>query len=333
VTAIDVHAHILLKESLREMYAAHPDVAHELIEKEGQHYLRYPDGKLAHLPSSMFDIDERIAAMDRQGVQVQAMAIQPRQYHYNVPGQVGADFSRIQNERNIELSRSHPERLHVMLTLPMQDAGLAIKEIDRVGSIPTVRGIQTGGNINGTNLDSPDLDPIWAALADADLPVLMHPGITGMAAADRLRSYGLINLIGNPLETTIAIASLIFGGVLERHPDLRFGFVHGGGFAPYQTGRWDHGWADKEEAQESIKVAPTKYFRRMFFDTLTHDRDSLEFLGKRVGWHQVFIGTDYPFGMGDRDPVGHVMDLHLDDQTTEAVLSANAHRFLRPLPA
>jgi aminocarboxymuconate-semialdehyde decarboxylase len=329
--AIDVHAHIVRLEALAEMYRVHPDLAHELVELEEGHHLRYPNGTLAPIPTKMFDIDERLAAMDRQRVDIQILAIQPRQYHYNVPPQAGADMARIQNDANIDLSDLYPDRFHVFLTLPLQDLDAALRELARVGSHPRVRGIQIGTNINGQNLDGPHLAPLWEALVNERLPVWIHPSPTGMTALERLGSYGLVNLIGNPLESTIAIASLIFGGVLEQYPSLLFGFVHGGGFAPYQTGRWDHGWENRANARAVIARPPTDYFKRMFFDSLTHDRESLRLLGERVGWQQVVIGTDYPFIMGEADPVGAIEELGLPAEAAAAVLGENAARFLRPV--
>jgi aminocarboxymuconate-semialdehyde decarboxylase len=119
--------------------------------------------------------------------------------------------------------------------------------------------------------------------------------------------------------------------VLERHPDLRFGFVHGGGFAPYQIGRWDHGWGVRDEPKANIPAqTPHRYFERMYFDSLTHDPLSLELLGRRVGWDHVVLGSDYPFDMASADPVAGVEAVGLDPADRLRVLEGNAERFLRP---
>jgi aminocarboxymuconate-semialdehyde decarboxylase len=122
---------------------------------------------------------------------------------------------------------AHPERFHVFPTLPLQDIDAAITEIERVAAHPLVRGVEIGSNVNGTNLDDLTLEPLWEALEARDLPVWVHPDQRAIAGADRIKPYYLQNFIGIPLESTIAIASLIFGGVVRRHPGLRFGFVHG----------------------------------------------------------------------------------------------------------
>ena len=133
-----------------------------------------------------------------------------------------------------------------------------------------------GSNIGGKNLDDPSFEPLWAAAAELDAFMMIHPG--NVAGADRLRSYYLGNLIGNPLDTTIAGACLIFGGVLERHPKLNFIMAHGGGFIPYQGGRWVHGWEVRPEPKVHVKRSPAPYLDRFLYDTIFHAKTSLEFL-------------------------------------------------------
>ena len=147
-----------------------------------------------------------------------------------------------------------------------------------------------------------------------------------------MSSYYLQNLIGIPLESTIAAAKLIFGGVLDRHPDLRIGFTHGGGFSPYQIGRWEHGWKVRPEPKVNIsETGPRQYFGMMYFDSLTHDPLSLEMLGRRMGWDHVLLGSDYPFDMASTDPVAGVEAVEMSDADRAGVLQSNAERFLRPL--
>jgi aminocarboxymuconate-semialdehyde decarboxylase len=147
-----------------------------------------------------------------------------------------------------------------------------------------------------------------------------------------MSSYYLQNLIGIPLESTIAAAKLIFGGVLDRHPDLRIGFTHGGGFSPYQIGRWEHGWKVRPEPKVNIsETGPRQYFGTMYFDSLTHDPLALEMLGRRMGWDHVLLGSDYPFDMASTDPVGGVEVVEMSDADRTGVLQSNAERFLRPL--
>ncbi|HEV7207541.1 MAG TPA: amidohydrolase family protein [Mycobacteriales bacterium] len=333
MTVTDLHAHHIVRAALTEFRAAYPDLGPELVEREAGYYLHYPGRPaLGPVPAAMFDVPARLADMAGMRVDRQVLAVPPPQLFYHVEPAAGALFARLQNDAAIDVSDRYPAQFHVFATLPLQDPAAAVQEVSRIAGSPRVRGVQIGTNVDGANLDAPELEPVWSALADADLPVWVHPDQRAIAGADRLGSYYLVNLIGNPLESTIAIACLIFGGVLQRHPRLRFGFVHGGGFAPYQTGRWDHGWGCRTEAQAGITASPTTYFGRMFFDTLTHDRDALALLGQRVGWQHVVVGSDYPFDMASAQPVSAVEALQLSPADEACVLAGNAETFLRPVP-
>ena len=333
MTAIDIHAHAVVPDALAAMASAHPDHGPTLVEEDGRRYLRYPGReRLGPLPEAIFEPDIRLADMDRQRVDVQVIAIPPPNFHYHVPPDVGAAFAAIQNDALIALSDKEPDRFHVFATLPLQDVGASIAEIDRVARFARVRGVQIGSNINGTDVDDPSLEPVWADLEKRDLPVWFHSDQRSIAGADRLKTYYLQNLIGIPLESTIAAAKLIFGGVLERHPELRIGFTHGGGFSPYQIGRWEHGWSVRPEPKVNIaETGPRHYFATMYFDSLTHDAISLEMLGRRMGWDQVMLGSDYPFDMASADPVAGVEAVEMSDSDRALVLEGNARRFLRPL--
>ncbi len=333
MTTYDIHAHAIVPGGLAEMAAAHPDYGPSLFEEEGITYLSYPGrARLGPLPRGIFDPDTRIAEMGGQRVDVQVIAVAPPNYFYHVPAEVGIAFSSIQNDHLMKLSDLAPDRFHIFGTLPLQDVDASLAELDRIESFPRLRGVQIGTNINGTDLDAGELEPLWTALEDRNLPVWVHGDQRMLAGADRLSRYYLQNFIGQPLESTIAMGYLIFSGVLERHPNLRFGWVHGGGFLPYQIGRWDHGWGVRPEAVTVIaETAPSVYFSRMWFDSLTHDPLSLDFLGRRVGWERVVLGSDYPFDMASTDPVGGVDAIGLSEDDRTRVLSRNALEFLRPL--
>lgn len=333
MTTYDTHAHAIVPAALAEMVAAHPDYGPSLFEQEGHTYLAYPGrARLGPLPTGIFDPEVRLSEMAAQRVDVQVIAVAPPNYFYHVPAQVGIEFAAIQNDHLIALSNSSPDHFHLFGTLPLQDVNASLTELDRIEGHPRLRGIQIGSNINGVDLDAAELEPLWTALEQRDLPVWVHGDQRMLAGADRLGRYYLQNFIGQPLESTIAMGYLIFGGVLERHPSLRFGWVHGGGFLPYQIGRWDHGWGVRPEAIQHIAATPPSvYFKRMWFDTLTHDALALDFLGRRVGWDRVMLGSDYPFDMASADPVGAVEAVELTEADRARVLELNALDFLRPL--
>lgn len=331
---LDLHAHAIIPEALEAMAAEYPDHAPLLHEDSGKTYLRYPGReRLGPLPPGIFDPQIRLAEMDRQRVDTQVIAVPPPQFHYHVAPDVGVAFARFQNDGLMALSDSMPDRFHVFGTLPLQDMEASLAELARIAHHPRLRGIEIGSNVNGIDLDDPHFYPLWEALESRDLPVWVHPDQRAIAGADRLGEYYLQNLIGIPLESTIAVSKLIFGGVPSRYPGLRFGFVHGGGFAPYQIGRWDHGWGCRPEPKQNVSdVPPREFFERMFFDSLTHDPTALVMLGGMVGWDQVVLGSDYPFDMASADPVGAVELAGLNSDDLAAVFGGNALRFLRPLP-
>ena len=333
---VDLHAHAIVPDALVEMQRAQPEYGPVLTEDGGRRYLKYPEReRLGPLPEGIFEPSLRIADMDRQRVDRQIIAIPPPNFHYHVPNEVGVDFARLQNDGLISLSDTNPDRFHIFGTLPLQDIAGSVAELRRIADYPRLRGIQFGTNINGIDLDDESFAPVLAEMESLDLPVWLHPDQRSIAGIERLTKYYLQNFIGNPLESTIAMGKIIFGGVMERHPRLRFGFVHGGGFTPYQTGRWDHGWAQRAESKQFIdKTPPSEYFNRFFIDSLTHDPLSLELLGRRIGWDRVVLGSDYPFDMAADDPVAGVEAVAvMTESDRAAVLSGNADRFLRPLPA
>ena len=333
MTTIDIHAHAIVPEALDLMSSAHPEYGPSLYREDGQSFLSYPGrGPLGPLPAAIFDPETRLDDMDRQRVDMQVIAIPPPNFHYHVPVDVGVEFARIQNDELVRLSDSQPERFHVFATLPLQDVGAAVAEIERVASVSRVRGVQIGSNIAGVDLDHPDLDPVWTSLAEHGLPVWIHADQRAVAGAERLGVYYLQNLVGIPMESTIAIAKLIFGGVLGRHPTLRFGITHGGGFAPYQVGRWQHGWEVRPEPRVNVTDAdPRALFSTLYFDSLTHDPVSLRLLGERVGWDHIALGSDYPFDMAATDPVGALDAAGVDDSTFAQVVEGTAGDFLRPI--
>jgi len=333
VTTIDIHAHAIVPDALRRMEEAHHEYGPTLYREDDNTYLRYPGrGTLGPLPEAIFDPETRLADMDSQHVDVQVIAIPPPNFHYHVPVDVGVEFARIQNDELIRLSDSHPDRFHLFATLPLQDVDAAVVEIERVASFPRVRGVQIGSQVEGRDLDDPVFEPVWDALSDRDLPVWIHADQRAIAGAERLGVYYLQNLVGIPMESTIAISKLIFGGVIGRHPDLRIGITHGGGFAPYQVGRWQHGWEVRPEPKANVgERDPRELFSSLYFDSLTHDPVSLRMLGERVGWDHVALGSDYPFDMAAPDPVGALDAAGVDEATREQVLTGTAEVFLRPV--
>ena len=330
MSIVDVHSHIVTEDLIDALAASGMRNVPSFESDENGEVTLALGGrpKLGPIARTILDVDARVEEMDRLGVDTQVLAIAPMLFGYGEEPEVGAAMAVASNDCFIDIARSRPDRFNVFAGLPLAAPDAACAEIDRVASQPLVRGVQIGSHVHGTNLDDPSLEPVWDRLEQHDLAVLVHP--YAVAGADRMKSHYLQNLIGNPLDSTIAIASLIFGGVAARHPGLRFCFVHGGGFAPYQIGRWDHGSRCRPEPRTGTSDSPSDLLARMYFDTLTHDQLALRFLGERVGWSHVVLGSDYPFDMATPDPVRAVRDLGLRPDDEHQVLEGNATRLLRP---
>jgi aminocarboxymuconate-semialdehyde decarboxylase len=279
-----------------------------------------------HFPRGGWDLERRLQDMAASKVDVQVLSVCPQTFVYAQPPALAAAFARIQNEQLAKLVKARPDRFLAIGTLPMQAPKLAADELRHAVSKLGLRGAQIGSNVAGKNLDDPELEPVWATAAELDAFILLHP--INVAGVDRLSSYYLNNLIGNPLDTTIAAACLVFSGVLERHPTLKICLSHGGGFVPYQAGRFLHGWHVRKEPKNKLPKPPTESLGRFYFDTIVHSKDVLEFLVGNAGVDRVLLGSDYPFDMGMPDGVLQVRGLPIPAGDQASILGGRAKALL-----
>jgi aminocarboxymuconate-semialdehyde decarboxylase len=337
LAAVDVHAHHVDPDAVARMARLAPDRAPGIRRRDGGwavelppgFFEAFPEGTVRPIPAGLIDIDVRLADMDRQGVRVHALSGYTYLNFYHLPGDVAAEFHAIHNDAVVATARRAPGRFLALPGLPLQAPELAADEVRRLAALPEVAGLGIGSNAAGMDLDDQRLEPTWAAIDEARLPVLVHPPGT-VAGADRMGDYHLVNLVGNPVDSTVAAARIILSGLLDRHPNLRFCLVHGGGFVPYQIGRWDHGWRARDDVSARTARPPSSYLRgRIFFDSLTHSPEALAFLGARVGWDQVLMGTDYPWDMSTDQPLEDLAAAGIEGDRLRAVAGGNARAFLR----
>ena len=323
---IDIHAHVLADDTIRLLQREVPQVPIKLtpidqefsvLEVAGNAYRPFPRGG--------WDLEKRFKDMDAAEVDMQVVSNTPQTFLYSQPPEVTAATARLQNDQIVKLIASHPGRFAGIATLPMQAPQLAADELARAMRAG-LRGAHIGSNINGRNLDDPSLEPVWAKAAELGAFILIHP--VGVAGADRLKSYYLANLIGNPVDTTIAAAALVFGGVMERHPNLKICLSHGGGFVPYQGGRWVHGWNVRGEPQVNLKVSPAASLRRFYYDTILHAAAPLEYLVRAAGADHVLLGSDYPFDMGTLECARQVKALSIEEAERATILGQGATSLL-----
>jgi len=325
---IDLHAHIIPRDCF-DMTDRGGRNYGPTISKDASGQEILMTGRMSHGPivTQMCDPERRIQDMNRTGLDMQAISISPNSILYNVDAEDGLIFSRKHNNGIAEVVRAYPDRFVGMATVPLQDVSMAISELERAVLDLGLKAVEITSNINDKNLDEAEFWPFYRRVQELDIPIFVHP--RNVAGFDRMQRYYLANLIGNPLDTTIAIASVIFGGVLESFPRLKFLFAHAGGCAPYIRGRWEHGYQSRAECR-SIPKPPGEYFKLMYFDTITHSGPSLAFLVDTAGADKVVLGSDYPFAMGDFDPVSTVQSLTgLSPKDREKILWDNAVALLK----
>lgn len=302
----DVHAHCVPEGVLEQLVAEGGRHGIEVTRQDGR-YAALIAGRVQTRPvvPALLDLPARLAAMDATGVDVQVLSSWIDLTAYALPAEQGARYARMFNEAMAETVASAPGRLRGLATVPLQAPEPAAAElrhaVERLGLV----GVEIATTVDGRDLDDPDLGPFWAAAEELRALVLVHPYAS--LAGRGVTRFNLNNTVGNPAETTVAVGHLVFGGVLERHPGLRVCLVHGGGFVPYQLGRWDHAfYTDDRGAATHLTRPPSEWVRGLLFDTVVHSPAALRFLIDVVGVEQVVLGSDYPFRMGDPSPVATV---------------------------
>lgn len=284
--------------------------------------------QMADIRPHMDSVEKRLADMDRMGVDIQAVSVAPYQYYYAADAEQGREASRTVNDDIAALVDAHPDRFIGIGTLPLQDAEMALAEMVRCVKELDLRGIEIGTHVNGEELSSPRLAPIWAKAEELDIVVFIHP--SGATHPQRLQEHYLANLIGNPLESTLAVSHLIFDGVLERHSGLKIVVAHGGGFLGAYPARMDHGYHARRDVSENLPKPPTHYLKKLYFDTMVFEADQLEWLIRKYGADHIMLGTDYPYDMGEDDPRGLIGRVAgLDEVAIAAISGGNAARLLK----
>jgi aminocarboxymuconate-semialdehyde decarboxylase len=259
--------------------------------------------------------------MDRLGIDVAVLSLTPTLFFYWLDTAEAADFCRLANESLARFVKQS-DRLHGVAVVPLQDPEAAAVELRRAVGELGLRGAEIGTTVEKTPLDDRRHDPFFAAAAELDVPVILHPYYVG--TRPNLADFYMTNLTGNPLETCISASRLILSGWMDRHPAVKVVLVHSGGFMPFQIGRLDHGHRVRKETNAHITAPPSSYLRRFWYDTITHAATPLKFLVDLVGADRVVLGTDLPFDMADVHFQDYFAGASLDAPTLGAVTSRNA---------
>ena len=327
-TCIDVHTHVVPERfpayAGRAASVAWPSMVpaqpcHRHVMLSGQIYRTVSD--------RCWDVAARSAEMDELRVARQVLSPMPELLSYWLDAEDGATMSRYLNEQIAAMVSREPERFFGLGAVPLQDVDQAIAELEFLIHDLKLSGVEIGSNVNGMVLGDPRLDPFFAAAEILGAAIFVHA----------LRPVGMDRLVGPksleqilafPGETGLAAASLLTGGTLQRHPKLRIAFSHGGGTLAALLPRLQHGWDTFAELRERVPQSPTAGARRMYYDSLVYDGLALAHLLERFGSTQICVGSDFPFAIQEKDPVGRVEMLAVDADVKDLLLHRNAARWL-----
>jgi aminocarboxymuconate-semialdehyde decarboxylase len=326
---IDIHAHVVPRSAWKAAEAKRDWYGYRYEAGDGAGAFVSSAGKRIPFSSPKVRLtpDERLKDMDAQGVDVQVVSPGPMQYFYWTEPDMGRTLARMVNDDLAALCAKHPERLVPMGTVPLQDAQMAAAELDRVRREHGMRAVEVSTNVNGKELSDPSLAPFWAKAEQLGMLVFLHP--LGFTEGKRLSRHHFNNVIGNPLESAIAVGYLIYDGVLDRHPGLKICVAHGGGYAAHYIGRFDHAWTARPEDRGAIAKKPSEYMKRLYFDTVQYEPVEVEHLVRRWGAEHVIMGTDWPYAMGEADPVGLLHRCSgLSDSERDRIAGLNAAELL-----
>jgi aminocarboxymuconate-semialdehyde decarboxylase len=320
---IDIHAHWYPEEWLRvfEREGAKEGAS---LERGAKYQLK------AKSITNAFDerfvvVSERIQEMDKRAVDVHALSLTTPMVYWASAG-LATTLSQAFNDAASAAHRKHPDRLVGLAMLPMQSPADAMKELERAAKLPGMRGLYLATNVNGMELDEKQFWDVYAKCEELGWTIFLHPVDT--IGQDRTKKYYLKNLCGNPYDTGVAVAHLIFGGVMDRFPKLEFNLPHAGGTFPWLIGRWDHGTSVRPELKH-MKKKPSEYLRRFTYDTIGHDDRINDALVRLVGADRVTLGSDYCFDMGLDDPLATVGRLNINEEEKNLIRGKNALKLLR----
>jgi aminocarboxymuconate-semialdehyde decarboxylase len=323
---IDMHNHFIAPEIIDFLTREGKHFATRIVERDGRRFFLIQEKAMRPIDGAISNAHARIADFDREGVNAQAVSCVPFLMYPDVDSALGLAIARVNNDAMAALAASDPAHFVPLASVPMQDPDAASKELERAAKLG-LRGVEIPPKVAERQLDEPDFEIFWAAAESLRMVVCIHPFEAAPSGA--LSRYFLGNLVGNLYDTGLAAALLIYGGVLERHPNLKIVLYHAGGALPALVGRLDMGYRLVPECRNAIPRPPSSYASQFYFDIIAHSRTMLSHLVKTYGADRFVVGTDYPLPAGLAHPVEEVKTLGLDAQDENAILGATARHLLR----
>jgi aminocarboxymuconate-semialdehyde decarboxylase len=326
--SIDIHAHIAPAKAT-QLEAGKDWHGFTKMEGSGRHFLVYGSRCYWMHPKYLLTPEERIADMDSLGVDVHVLSTWVGLYNYGLPLEVTAATAKDCSDYVAELAIGWPQRFAGLATLPMQDVEAAVAELERSVVQFGLKGAQINDHVNGRALNEPEFLPFWQAAEQLGALILFHQEGGDTVVEPRDHGYGLDNAIGDLADRVITFASLVFGGVMDKYPNLKICLAHGGGDTCFGAGRLDRGWQVRSEARVNLSKPPSKYVGKFYYDCLTHSESALRFIIDTAGADRVFLGSDWPYDMGIDSPVEWVNSLEsLTQDEKVAILWKNLERLL-----
>jgi aminocarboxymuconate-semialdehyde decarboxylase len=324
---IDGHRHLILTKAIEVANKLDPARSVEIyppaIHEKSQEINRK---KNVEWNRKMQDFDENIADLEAAGMDMGILQPTQTMFFYWAESSAAAELTRMVNEFTAQGVRQHTAHFFGLATAPLQDVDLAVKELTYAVKELGLKGVVIGSNVNGQGFDEQQFLPFFERVEALDVPIFIHP--FNPAGIERVRSYYLANFLAYPLESTIAAAQLVFGGVLDRYPGLKICLSHAGGVLPFLLGRLEHGQSMRPEAQEYCQHPFPHYLKNFYVDTITFRPDTLRFVLEIMPEGHVFMGTDYPYDMEDTDPVGSVAAAVTDETQRAKICGENIEAVL-----
>jgi aminocarboxymuconate-semialdehyde decarboxylase len=316
--SIDIHAHISPGPFIQAMQAG--ENWHSITsEAYGTH---------RHNPRTVWSPEQRLADMDSLGVDVHVLSTNAVFYNYDKDAQKTLAMAQDCNNYISGLTKQYPTRFAGLATLPMQDVSASVAELERSVTELGLKGAMIGDHVNGRTFDDPAFYPLWQAAEQLGAMFLIHQG-GPTVVSPRSSKYHLPNTIGNFADRAVTYACFVFGGVMDRFPNLKICLCHGGGYTCFGIGRMDRGWQVRSEAREHIQKPPSEYLRSFYYDTITHSEPALRYIIDTVGADRVVFGTDWPFDMCTDWPVSWILGLKsLTRDEKELILYKNLEKLL-----
>jgi aminocarboxymuconate-semialdehyde decarboxylase len=325
---IDIHSHLLPESFIEKVKKDSQRYNIKVENRNGVDFFVHAEGFAYPLQPNFFDKDAMLKDMQKHRIDLSVLSAPPTIFYYWSDAQTALDVCQTYNDAVSEFVRADPNHFQGMAILPMQDVDASIRELERCYYELGLKAIEVGSHMEGIQFSDERFIPFFKKVHELDMLVFFHPYYIG-DKGNGLESYYLTNLLGNPIDTTVAASSIVFSGLLQKFPNLKLFFAHGGGFLPFQKGRLDHGHKVRQESKVSLATPPTQDIQKLIFDTITFDPNILKFLIDTQGDENIVLGSDFPFDMADPDPVSSVERVPgLTSSQRKNILGRNAARLL-----